>query len=80
MNTNAIITKGKVIGSLLQQHLGQNGHFKDAYTDWNNSQYRQCMRDLHSTHWTQETEELRSKWSQNPEEIKNIGKNIQIIK
>ena len=80
MNPNAIIIKTKSLDTLLQQHLGQNGHVKDAYTDWNDSQYRQCMRDLHSTHWTQETEELRNKWNQTQEEIENNRKNIQIIK
>jgi len=38
------------------------------------------MQDLKATHWTQETEELRNKWEQTPEDFENIRKNIQIIK
>ena len=80
MNPNAIITKGKSLDALLQQHLEQNGHLRDAYTDANDAQFRQCMQDLKATHWTQETEELRNKWEQTPEDFENIRKNIQIIK
>ena len=80
MNPNAIITKGKSLDALLQQHLEQNGHLRDAYTDAIDLQSRQCMQDLKATHWTQETEELRNKWKQTPEDFENIRKNIQIIK
>lgn len=74
MNPNAIIIKAKSLDALLQQHLEENGHVRDAYTNWNDSQYKQCMQDLHSTHWTQETEELQSKWSQTPKETVKIRK------
>lgn len=80
MNPNAIITKGKSLDALLQQHLEQNGHIRDAYTDAIDLQSRQCMQDLKATHWTQETEELRNKWKQTPEDFENIRKNIQITK
>lgn len=62
MNPNVIITKGKSLDAILQQHLEQNGYLRDAYTDANDAQFRQCMQDLKATHWTQETEELRVKW------------------
>ena len=80
MNPNAIITKGKSLDAILQQHLEQNGYLRDEYTDAIDLQSRQCMQDLKATHWTQETEELRNKWKQTPEQIENIKKNIQIIK
>ena len=80
MNPNAIITKGKSLDAILQQHLEQNGYIRDAYTDAIDLQSRQCMQDLNATHLTQETEELRNKWNQTPEEIENIRKNIQRIK
>lgn len=80
MNPNAIIIKGKSLDAILQQHLEQNGYLRDDYTDAVDLQLRQCMRDLNATHWTQETEELRNKWNQTPEEIDSIRKNIQIIK
>ena len=51
-----------------------------AYTDAIDLQSRQCMQDLKATHWTKETEELRNKWKQTPEDFENIRKNIQIIK
>ena len=35
---------------------------------------------LRATHWTQETEELRSKWMQTPEDMERIRKNVQTIK
>lgn len=79
-NPNAIITKGKSLDALLQQHLEQNGHLRDAYTETNDSLYRQCMKELKYTYWTQETKELRRKWQQSPEEIEEIRKNVQIIK
>ena len=79
-NPNAIIIKGKSLDALLQQHLEQNGHHRDAYTDAIDLQLKQCMLDLKATHWTQETEELRNKWEQTPEQIENIRKNINIIK
>ncbi len=80
MNPNAIITKGKSLDAILQQHLELNGDLRDAYTDAISLQLRQCIQDLNATHWTQETEDLRNKWNQTPEEIENIRKNIQIIK
>ena len=80
MNPNAIITKGKSLDVILQQHLEQNGYLRDEYTDAIDLQSRQCMQDLKATHWTQETEELRNKWEQTPEDFENIRKNIQIIK
>ncbi len=80
MNPNAIMTKAKSLDALLRQHLEQNGNFKDAYTEWNDAQFRQCMANLKATHWTQETEELRNKWEQTPEQIENIRKNIQTKK
>ena len=80
MNPNAIITKGKSLDAILQQHLEQNGHLRDAYTDANDAQFRQCMQDLKATHWTQETEELRNKWKQTPDDFENIRKNIEIKK
>ena len=79
-NPNAIIIKGKSLDALLQQHLEQNGHLRDAYTDANDAQFRQCMQDLKATHWTQETEELREKWEQTPDDFENIRKNIEIKK
>ena len=33
MNPNAIITKGKSLDVILQQHLEQNGYLRDEYTD-----------------------------------------------
>ena len=66
MNPNVIITKGKSLDAILQQHLEQNGYLRDEYTDAIDLQSRQCMQDLKATHWTQETEELRNKWEQTP--------------
>ena len=80
MNPNAIITKGKSSDVLLQRHLEQNGHLRDEYTDENDAQSKQCLQDLRATHWTQETEELRNKWKQTPEDMERIRKNVQIIK
>ena len=80
MNPNAIITKGKSLDALLQRHLEQNGHLRDEYTDEIDAQSKQCLQDLRATHWTQETEALRSKWKQSPEDIERIRKNVQIIK
>ncbi len=80
MNPNAIITKGKSLDALLQRHLKQDGHLRDEYTDENDAQSKQCLQDLRATHWTQETEVLRSKWKQSPEDIERIRKNVQIIK
>ena len=80
MNPNAIITKGKSLDALLLRHLEQNGHLRDEYTDENDAQSKQCLQDLRATHWTQETEALRSKWKQSPEDIERIRKNVQIIK
>ena len=74
MNPNAIITKGKSLDAVLQQHLEKNGYLRDAYTDAIDLQSIQCLQDLRATHWTQETEELRNKWNQTPEEIENIRK------
>ena len=80
MNPNAIITKGKSLDAILEQYLEQNGHLRDEYTDVLDIQSKQCMQDLKATHWTQETEELRNKWEQTPEQIENIRKNIQTKK
>lgn len=80
MNPNAIITKGKSLDALLQRHLEQNGHLRDEYTDENDAQSKQCLQDLRATHWTQETEALRSKWKQSPEDVERIRKNVQIVK
>jgi len=80
MNPNAIITKGRSLDALLWKHLEQNGYLRDVYTDENDAQFKQCLQDLRATHWTQETEELQSKWNQTPEKIENIRKNIQTIK
>ncbi len=80
MNPNAIITKGKSLDTLLQRHLEQNGHLRDDYTDENDAQSKQCLQDLRATHWTQETEELRNKLKQTPEDMERIRKNVQIIK
>lgn len=80
MNPNAILVKGKSLDALLKRHLEQNGNFRDAYTDINDYQYKQCMQALMATYWTQETEELRRKWQQSPEEIERIKKNVIIIK
>lgn len=80
MNPNAIIIKMKSLDTLLKKHLELNGYLRDMYTDRNDSLYRKCIRALQATHWTQETEELRQKWKQSPEEIERIKKNIQIIK
>lgn len=80
MNPNAIITKGKSLDALLLQHLEQNGHLRDTYTDENDTQSMQCLQELRTTHWTQETEELREKWEQTPEDVERIRKNVQIIR
>ena len=80
INPNAIITKGKSLDAILQEHFKRHGYLRNDYIDAIDLQLRQCMQDLEATHWTQETEELRNKWNQTPEEIENIRKNIQIIK
>ena len=80
MNPNAIIIKLKSFDTLLKEHLELNGYLRDAYTNTNDSLYRQCIRALQATHWTQETEELRRKWQQSPKEIKKVRENIQTIK
>ncbi len=80
MNPNAIIIKMKSLDTLLKHHLELNGHLRDAYTDTNDFLYRQCAMALLATHWTHDTEELRQKWRQSPEEIERIKKNVQIIK
>lgn len=80
MNPNAIIIRAKSLDALLKIHLEKNGHIRDKYTDDNDALFKQCMRDLKSTHWTQETKELRNKWNQTPEEMENIRKNVQFIK
>ena len=51
-----------------------------VYTDENDAQFKQCLQDLRATHWTQETEELRNRWMQTPEDMDRIRKNVQIIK
>lgn len=80
MNPNAIIIKGKSLDAILQLHLEQNRYLQDAYTDAIDLKSRQCMQDLNATHWTQETDELRRKWQQSPDEIEKIKKNVIIIK
>ena len=80
MNPTAIIIKAKSLESHLMEYLKYNGGLCDFVTDELDSKLLQCSKDLDSTHWTQETEELRQKWKQSPEEIERIKKNIQIIK
>lgn len=80
MNPNAVIIKGNSLDALLLRHLSRNGYKKDAYVENIEAQLRWCTHALNATHWTQETEELRRKWKQTPEEIENIKKNIQVIK
>lgn len=80
MNPNAIIIKGKSLDAILQLHLEQNRYLQDAYTDAIDLKLRLCMQDLNATHWTQETDELRHKWQQSPDEIEKIKKNVIIIK
>ena len=80
MNPNAIITMGKSLDALLMRHLKRNGNVRDAYTDAIDYQSWQYMQVLKATHWTQETDELRRKWQQSPDEIEKIKKNVIIIK
>lgn len=80
MNPNAIIIMGKSLDALLKRHLVQNGNLRDAYTDFNDSQFKKCMQALKATYWTQETDEFKHKWQQSPEEIERIKKNVVIIK
>ena len=79
-NPNAIIIKGKSLDALLRQHLEQNGHVRDAYTEWNDAQLRQCLADLKATHWTQETEEMRKRKELTKEEFEELRKKSIIIK
>ena len=80
MNPNAIITMGKSLDALLMRHLKRNGNVRDGYTDAIDYQSWQYMQVLKATHWTQETDELRRKWQQSPDEIEKIKKNVIIIK
>lgn len=80
MNPNAIITMGKSLDALLVRHLRLNGNIRDAYINAVDYQSWQYMQALKATYWTQETEELRRKWQQSPEEIERIKKNVIIIK
>ena len=80
MNPNAIITMGKSLDALLVRHLRLNGNIRDAYIDAVDYQSWQCMQALKATYWTQETDELRRKWQQSPEEIEKIKKKVIIIK
>ena len=66
--------------ALLRQHLEQNGHVRDAYTEWNDAQLRQCLADLKATHWTQETEEMRKRKELTKEEFEELKKKTIIIK
>lgn len=79
-NPNTIIIKAKSLESILQKHLLQNGGLRDAVTDSIDYQLHECQKQLQSTHWTQETEELRNRWNKAPEEIQENRKHIQIIK
>lgn len=79
MNPNAIIIKGKSIVGLLIQHLKENGFRKDAYTDMMDVQNDQCWAMLQATHWTQETPELRKRWTQNASDM-NQMKNSNTIR
>lgn len=72
MHPNAIIVKGKSIDALLKNHLKQNGYRRDAYTDKMDAQSIQCWKLLQSTHWTQETPELRKRWKITKEESDRI--------
>lgn len=64
MNPNAIIVKGKSAMALLEQYLKNNEYQKDAYTDKLEKLNKQCIAMLKATHWTQETPELRKRWTQ----------------
>lgn len=80
MNPNAIIIKMKSLEILLQNHLIYNGGFRDNFTNNIDSQLYQCQELLRTTHWTQETDALRKRWKQTPEEIENIKATIQYVK
>lgn len=80
MNPNAIIIKAKSLDTLLRQHLEQNGYHKDAYTDWNDAQLRQCVNQLKATYWTPETEEMRKKKDLTKEEFEELRKKTIIIR
>lgn len=64
-NPNAILIMGKSLEALLWSHLQQNGGLRDDYTDFIDSSLIQCERMLADTHWTPETDELRSRWTNN---------------
>lgn len=80
MNPTAIIIRGNTLDTLLQQYLARNGNRKDAYTSEIDALTIQCLRDLRATHWTQDTEELRQRWQQSPEEAERIRENVHSIK
>ena len=74
-NPNALLIKMKSLEALLRNHLMLNGYLRDYYTDMVDAQYIRCVKDLQSTHWTQETEELRKKWNMTQEEADSIRRN-----
>lgn len=74
-NPNAIIIKMRSLEALLSKHLMFNGYLRDYYTDIVEAQYIQCAKELQSTYWTQETEELRKKWNMTQEEADSIRRN-----
>lgn len=74
-NPNALLIKMKSLEALLRNHLMFNGYLRDYYTDMVDAQYIRCVKDLQSTHWTQETEELHRKWSLTKEEADSIRRN-----
>ena len=72
LNPTAIILKARSLFALLKQHLAENGNLRDAMTDRFDMQLHQCDKDLKATHWTQETEELRRRWSQDENSVNNV--------
>lgn len=78
-NPNALIIKGKSLEAILQNHLLQNGGFCDAVTDAIDILLYECKKQLDSTQWTQETEELKKKWKMTKEEMEEARKNVIIV-
>ena len=64
-NPNAIIIMGKSLESIIRANLTRNGGRPDRGTIELIKRSIRCKHMLDATHWTPETEELRSKWTNN---------------
>ena len=64
-NPNGIIIMGKSLEAIIRANLTRNGGRSDRETEELIRRSIRCKQMLDATHWTPETEELRSKWTNN---------------